>query len=66
MLQALKNMDMLKDGDRIGFSALTWSTNTMPIIQLGMEPIAIDCNINTLNVMLTDLIHFYILHPFFF
>ena len=55
MLQALKNMDMLKDGDRIGFSALTWSTNTMPIIQLGMEPIAIDCNINTLNVMLTDL-----------
>ena len=34
MLQALKNLGKLKDGDKVGFSALTWSTNTMPIIQL--------------------------------
>lgn len=51
MLQALKNLGRLKDGDRIGFSALTWSTNTMPIIQMGMVPVALDCDINTLNVM---------------
>src|SRR5262245_25921899 len=51
MLQALKNLGKLKDGDKIGFSALTWSTNTMPIIQLGMEPVAIDCQPDTLNVM---------------
>ncbi len=51
MLQALKNMGKLKDGDKIGFSALTWSTNTMPIIQMSMEPIAIDCEPSTLNVM---------------
>lgn len=54
MLQALKNLGRLKDGDRIGFSALTWSTNVMPIIQLGMVPVAIDCDITTLNISLND------------
>ncbi|CAD6491951.1 MAG: UDP-4-amino-4-deoxy-L-arabinose--oxoglutarate aminotransferase [Candidatus Argoarchaeum ethanivorans] len=51
MLQALKNIGRLKNGDKIGFSALTWSTNVMPIIQLGMEPVAVDCDPKTLNVM---------------
>ncbi len=50
MLQALKNLGRLNDGDQIGFSALTWSTNTMPIIQMGMVPVAIDCEVNYLNV----------------
>jgi CDP-6-deoxy-D-xylo-4-hexulose-3-dehydrase len=51
MLQALKNLGRLKDGDRVAFSALTWSTNTMPIIQMGMVPVALDCDPSTLNVM---------------
>lgn len=51
MFQALKNMGKLKVGDAVGFSALTWSTNSMPIIQMGMKPVAIDCDQNTLNVM---------------
>lgn len=51
MFQALKNMGALKDGDAVGFSALTWSTNSMPIIQMGLKPVAIDCDVNTLNVM---------------
>lgn len=51
MLQALKNLGRLKEGDRVGFSALTWSTNTMPIIQMGLIPVAIDCDVSTLNVM---------------
>jgi CDP-6-deoxy-D-xylo-4-hexulose-3-dehydrase len=51
MLQTLKNLGKLKDGDRVGFSALTWSTNLMPIIQLGMQPVPIDCEPKTLNVM---------------
>jgi CDP-6-deoxy-D-xylo-4-hexulose-3-dehydrase len=55
LLQALKNLDILHDGDKVGFSALTWSTNTMPIIQLGMEPIAVDCAADTLNTMSTHL-----------
>ena len=55
MLQALKNLGKLKDGDRVGFSALTWSTNTMPIIQMGLIPVAIDCDPSTLNVMSANL-----------
>ncbi|NQT30036.1 MAG: DegT/DnrJ/EryC1/StrS family aminotransferase [Candidatus Saganbacteria bacterium] len=51
LLQSLKNIGRLKDGDKIGFSALTWSTNVMPIIQLGLSPIPIDCDLRTLNVM---------------
>ncbi len=56
MLQALKNTGKLKDGNKIGFSALTWSTNIMPIIQLGMQPVAIDCEPTTLNVMSHNLV----------
>ncbi len=55
MLQALKNLGRLKDGDRVGFSALTWSTNTMPIIQMGLVPVPIDCDYLTLNVMSCNL-----------
>jgi CDP-6-deoxy-D-xylo-4-hexulose-3-dehydrase len=50
ILQSLKNLGRLKEGDKIGFSALTWSTNTMPIIQMGFVPIAIDCQIETMNI----------------
>ena len=58
LIQALKNLGRLKDGDKIGFSALTWSTNVMPIIQLGMIPVAIDIDISTLNIMSKNLIDF--------
>jgi CDP-4-dehydro-6-deoxyglucose reductase, E1 len=58
LLQALKNLGRLKDGDKIGFSALTWSTNVMPIIQLGMIPVAIDIDISSLNVMSGNLLNF--------
>lgn len=51
MLQTLKNLGKLAAGDKVGFSTLTWSTNVMPIIQLGLEPIPIDCEPSTLNVM---------------
>jgi CDP-6-deoxy-D-xylo-4-hexulose-3-dehydrase len=51
ILQALKNIGKLKEGDKIGFSGLTWSTNVMPIIQMKMEPVPIDCNFKTLNIM---------------
>jgi CDP-6-deoxy-D-xylo-4-hexulose-3-dehydrase len=49
LLQAMKNLGRLREGDRIGFSALTWSTNVMPIIQLGMVPVPVDIEPNTLN-----------------
>lgn len=50
IIQALKNLRRLKDGDAVGFSALTWSTNVMPIIQMGMKPVPVDCEVETLNI----------------
>lgn len=51
MLQSLKNLGRLKFGDKIGFSAITWSTNVMPIIQMGLGAIPIDCDPRKLNSM---------------
>ncbi len=50
LLQALINLGRLKKGDRVGFTAVTWATNVMPLIQLGLVPIPIDCELNSLNV----------------
>lgn len=50
LIQSLLNTGYLKRGNKVGFSALTWPTNVMPIIQLGLVPVAIDCELETLNV----------------
>jgi len=55
IFQSLKNLGYLKTGDKVGFSALTWSTNVMPIIQMGMKPVIVDCDPETLNVMSENL-----------
>jgi len=50
IIQALLNLGRLNRGDKVGFSALTWSTNVMPLIELGLKPVPIDCELDTLNV----------------
>lgn len=50
LLQALLNLGKLHKGDKVGVSALTWATNIMPVIQLGLVPVVIDCEKDTLNV----------------
>src|SRR3990167_3452565 len=50
LIQALLNLGWLKRDDRAGFSALTWPTNVMPLIQLGLKPVPIDVELGTLNV----------------
>lgn len=50
LIQALLNLGRIKKGDRVGFSSLTWSTNVMPLIQLGLVPVPIDIELDTLNV----------------
>lgn len=50
VVQCLLNLGKLKKGDLVGFSALTWSTNVMPLIQLGLRPVPIDVDLPTLNV----------------
>lgn len=50
LVQALKNLGKLKDGMKVGFSGITWATNVMPLMQLGLIPIPVDIEIQTLNV----------------
>jgi CDP-6-deoxy-D-xylo-4-hexulose-3-dehydrase len=50
LIQALLNSGRLKKGDIVGVSALTWATNIMPLIQLGLQPFLVDCEIDSLNV----------------
>lgn len=50
IVQALMNLGKIKKGDFAGFSALTWSTNAMPLIQLDLKAIPIDVELDTLNV----------------
>ena len=50
LIQALLNLAKFQKGDKIGFSAVTWSTNIMPLIQLGLRPVPIDIELDTLNI----------------
>lgn len=50
LIQSLLNLGIVRKGNKVGFSSLTWSTNVMPIIQLGLLPVPIDCEKETLNV----------------
>ena len=54
VLQSLLNLGRLKLGDRVGVSAVTWATNVMPVIQLGLVPVLIDVDPKTLNVSCAD------------
>jgi CDP-6-deoxy-D-xylo-4-hexulose-3-dehydrase len=50
LIQSLLNLNLLKKGDKVAFSTLTWATNVMPLMQLGLIPVALDCELETLNV----------------
>ncbi len=50
IIQALLNLGRIKKGEMVAFSALTWSTNVMPLIELGLKPIPVDVELTTLNI----------------
>ena len=50
LLQALLNLGRISKGDHVALSSLTWATNIMPVIQLGLIPVLVDCELDTLNV----------------
>ncbi|MCR4279612.1 MAG: DegT/DnrJ/EryC1/StrS aminotransferase family protein [Candidatus Zambryskibacteria bacterium] len=50
LVQALMHLHHLKRGDAVGFSAVTWPTNILPLIQLGLKPVPIDVDLKTLNI----------------
>ncbi len=55
LIQSLINLGRLKKGDKVGFSSITWATNVMPLIQLGLEPIPIDVSEKNLNVDIVNI-----------
>ena len=55
LIQALLNLKKIKYGDNVGFTALTWATNVMPLVQLGLNPIPIDVSLENLNTNLKQL-----------
>ena len=50
LIQALLNLKILNKGDTVAVSSVTWATNIMPLIQLGLHVHFVDCEVNTLNV----------------
>jgi CDP-6-deoxy-D-xylo-4-hexulose-3-dehydrase len=50
LIQALLNCGRLQPGDTVGFSAVTWPTNVMPLIQLGLTPVPVDVSLQSLNI----------------
>ena len=50
LIQALLNTGKISKGDKVGFSTLTWATNVMPLVQLGLKPIPVDCELENLNL----------------
>lgn len=50
IIQTMLNLGRIKKGDKVGVSTLTWSTNVMPLMQLGLNVVPIDVELDTLNV----------------
>ena len=49
LIQSLRNLSRLNEGDTVGFSAITWATNVMPLIQHGLTPVPVDIEVSSLN-----------------
>lgn len=58
LIQSLLNLGKLQKGDKVAVSSLTWATNIMPLIQLGLIPVIVDCELSTLNVSSKNLANF--------
>jgi CDP-6-deoxy-D-xylo-4-hexulose-3-dehydrase len=54
MLYALKMSGMMKN-QKVVVPSLCWATDLAPVMQLGMEPILVDCNLENLSVDLNHL-----------
>ncbi|KUK77276.1 MAG: DegT/DnrJ/EryC1/StrS aminotransferase [candidate division WS6 bacterium 34_10] len=63
LIQSLINMKVFNQGDKIFVSNLTWPTNVMPLIQLGLIPVFLDVELETLNVSSEILKNGYKEHP---
>lgn len=59
LIQSLLNLNYLKKNELVAVSGVTWSTNVMPLIQLGLKVKAIDISVKSLNVSFETFRTFY-------
>lgn len=64
LFQALINLGRLKVSDKVAFSAVTWATNVMPIIQMGLTPVPVDVELRSLNISRRTVEESYAIEPF--
>lgn len=64
LIQVLINLKKIKPGDSVGFSAVTWATNVMPLITMNLKPVPIDIELNTLNISSKKVAEAYKKHKF--
>ena len=53
-LTALKNIHNLKNNDEVIIPASTFATVAMPIIQIGLKPVYVDIDLDTLNINIKE------------
>ena len=63
LIQSLLSRNILSKGDKVAFTSVTWSTNIMPLIQLGLVPIPVDVSLNSFNSSLFELQNVHNKHP---
>lgn len=63
LIQALINLKRIAAKDVVGFSAVTWATNVMPLIQLDLVPMPVDIEVETLNISSATLLRALDQHP---
>lgn len=54
-LSSLNFEHRFNPGDEVIVPALSWSTSVFPLIQYGLRPVFVDCDINTLNINIEEL-----------
>src|SRR3989344_7297154 len=64
LIQVLINLGKIKPGEGIGFAAVTWATNVMPLITMNLKPVPIDIELNTLNISSSKISQAYKKHKF--
>tara|TARA_Y100000591_G_C21829139_1_gene698518 strand:- start:385 stop:1554 length:1170 start_codon:yes stop_codon:yes gene_type:complete len=55
IIQSAKEIYKWKQGDEIIVPSLTWTTTVTPVIQSGLKPVFVDCNLNDFSFDYKDL-----------
>ena len=55
IIQSAKEIYKWREGDEIIVPSLTWTTTVTPVIQSGLKPVFVDCNLNDFSFDYNDL-----------